>query len=118
LLGFCRCGIVAVIGQLRRSEGTMARKFASTVSPADQSSSGARTPGASPPVVEPNVDIPVAKGNFLRPLYLVPHRLTPEERHQRISQLAYKRAAQRGFAPGGEAEDWLDAEREVDAERY
>jgi len=61
---------------------------------------------------------PVVKGNFLRPLYLVPHRLTPAERHRRISDLAYKRAQQRGFAPGNETEDWLDAEREVDAGRY
>jgi hypothetical protein len=53
---------------------------------------------------------PVAKGNFLRPLYLVPHRLTPAERHRRISELAYKRAELRGFAPGNESEDWLDAE--------
>ncbi|MEA3180538.1 MAG: hypothetical protein QOI59_4061 [Gammaproteobacteria bacterium] len=61
---------------------------------------------------------PVVKGTFLRPLYLVPHRLTPAERHRRISELAYKRAELRGFAPGNEAEDWLDAEREVDAGRY
>lgn len=53
-----------------------------------------------------------------RPLFLVPHRLTPAERHRRISDLAYRRAEQRGFAPGGETEDWLEAEREVDAGRY
>jgi hypothetical protein len=61
---------------------------------------------------------PVVKGTFLRPLYLVPHRLTAAERHRRISELAYKRAELRGFAPGNETEDWLDAEREVDAGRY
>jgi hypothetical protein len=61
---------------------------------------------------------PVAKGRFSRPLHLVPHRLTAAERHRRISDLAYKRAEQRGFAPGNEVEDWLDAEREVDAGRY
>jgi hypothetical protein len=54
----------------------------------------------------------------LRPLRLVPHRLTPAERHRRISELAYRRAEQRGFAQGGEVEDWLEAEREVDAGRY
>ena len=53
-----------------------------------------------------------------RPLFLVPHRLTPAERHRRISELAYRRAEQRGFAPGNEVEDWLEAEREVDAGRY
>jgi hypothetical protein len=51
-------------------------------------------------------------------MYLVPHRLTPAERHRRICELAYKRAEQRGFAVGGETDDWLDAEREVDAGRY
>jgi hypothetical protein len=38
----------------------------------------------------------------------------PEERHLRISVAAYRRAESRGFAPGGELEDWLAAEREVD----
>ena len=61
---------------------------------------------------------PVVKGNFMRPLYLVPHRLTPAERHRRISDLAYRRAEMRGFAPGHEQEDWLEAEREVDAGRF
>jgi hypothetical protein len=57
-------------------------------------------------------------GNMMRPLFLVPHRLTAEERHRRIGELAYRRAEQRGFAPGNEFEDWLEAEREVDAGRY
>ena len=57
-------------------------------------------------------------GGAVRPLFLVPHRLTPTERHRRISDLAYRRAAERGFAPGNEVEDWLEAEREVDAGRY
>jgi hypothetical protein len=56
--------------------------------------------------------------DFVRPLFLVPHRLTPAERHRHISELAYRRAEQRGFAPGDEVEDWLEAEREVDAGRY
>jgi hypothetical protein len=56
--------------------------------------------------------------NILRPVTLVPHRLTAAERHQRISDLAYRRAAMRGFVGGNELEDWLDAEREVDAGRY
>ncbi|HEY2401271.1 MAG TPA: DUF2934 domain-containing protein [Steroidobacteraceae bacterium] len=40
--------------------------------------------------------------------------LSPEERHLRISIAAYRRAETRGFEPGGELEDWLAAEREVD----
>jgi hypothetical protein len=41
--------------------------------------------------------------------------VTDEVRRQMIAEAAYLRAEQRGFAPGHEAEDWLLAEREVDA---
>ena len=61
---------------------------------------------------------PQARSNFIKPLTLVPHRLTAEERHRRISDLAYRKAEQRGFSAGNEVEDWLEAEREVDAGRY
>jgi hypothetical protein len=74
-----------------------------------------RIPGTQPATTQAT---PLVKGNFLRPLYLVPHRLTPAERHRRISELAYRRAEMRGFAPGHEHEDWLEAEREVDAGRF
>jgi hypothetical protein len=33
--------------------------------------------------------------------------------HELVAIAAYYRAERRGFAPGGEVEDWLDAEREV-----
>ena len=36
-----------------------------------------------------------------------------DERRRMIAEAAYFRAARRGFAPGGELEDWLAAEREV-----
>lgn len=38
-----------------------------------------------------------------------------DSREARIAEAAYWRAEQRGFAPGGELEDWLEAEREVDS---
>lgn len=37
-----------------------------------------------------------------------------ELRDRRIRELAYFRAQRRGFAPGRDVEDWLDAEQEVD----
>ena len=37
-----------------------------------------------------------------------------DSREARIAERAYWRAEQRGFAPGGELDDWLEAEREVD----
>jgi hypothetical protein len=42
-------------------------------------------------------------------------RATPEERAHLIAVAAYLRAESRGFACGDELEDWLCAEREVDA---
>jgi Protein of unknown function (DUF2934) len=38
---------------------------------------------------------------------------TPEEVRKLISEAAYYRAKQRGFAPGHELEDWVQAESEV-----
>ena len=49
----------------------------------------------------------------------VTRRATPaisaDERQQLIAEAAYLRAEQRGFAPGNELEDWVAAEREIDA---
>jgi hypothetical protein len=44
-------------------------------------------------------------------------RITVSEdaRRAMIAQAAYLRAERRGFTPGGEVEDWLAAEAEVDA---
>jgi hypothetical protein len=38
-----------------------------------------------------------------------------EHRHDRIAEAAYFRAQRRGFESGGEVDDWLQAEREIDA---
>ena len=94
----------------------MAREVASTRIPGNESQLPVRDPPVLKPAPNPAAD--AARGNPLRPLFLVPHRLTPAERHRRICELAYRRAEQRGFAPGSEVEDWLEAEREVDAGRY
>jgi hypothetical protein len=39
--------------------------------------------------------------------------LTPEELRKLVSEAAYFRAKQRGFTPGHEVEDWVQAEAEV-----
>jgi len=39
---------------------------------------------------------------------------TPQTRWARISRRAYELAQQRGFAPGAELSDWLQAEKEID----
>jgi DUF2934 family protein len=41
--------------------------------------------------------------------------VSEDQRRGMIAQSAYLRGERRGFAPGGEAEDWLLAEQEVDA---
>ncbi len=42
--------------------------------------------------------------------------LSAAERHQRIAESAYLRAAARNFSGDHELDDWLAAEREIDAE--
>jgi hypothetical protein len=39
--------------------------------------------------------------------------LSEEERRRMIAEAAYYRALRRGFAAGGEMDDWLAAEREI-----
>lgn len=40
---------------------------------------------------------------------------TSQTRWSRIARRAYELAQQRGFAPGAELSDWLQAEKEIDA---
>ena len=42
--------------------------------------------------------------------------VSEQERQQLIAEQAYLRAEKRGFAPGGEVEDWLESEKWVDAQ--
>jgi hypothetical protein len=42
-------------------------------------------------------------------------RVTAEERQQWIATAAYFKAQRRGFMPGQEASDWLEAEVEIAA---
>ena len=44
----------------------------------------------------------------------LPRAETEEERWRRIALNAYYRAERRGFAPGGELDDWLAAEQQSD----
>ena len=40
-------------------------------------------------------------------------KLTPEEVYRLIQESAYFKAKERGFAPGHEVQDWIEAEAEV-----
>jgi hypothetical protein len=57
-----------------------------------------------------------SEGNTIERHSVTRRALTPEERYALISDGAYRKAEQRGFAPGSEMDDWLSAEREVDAD--
>jgi hypothetical protein len=41
-------------------------------------------------------------------------KIAMEERWEMIASVAYIKAEKRGFAPGGEKQDWNEAEKEVD----
>jgi hypothetical protein len=41
-------------------------------------------------------------------------RITSEERWKLIAIAAYHKAEKRGFAPGNEMQDWVEAEKEID----
>ena len=49
----------------------------------------------------------------MRPAAVEAPRADTGARQQAIAEAAYYKAEQRGFAPGGETQDWLDAEREL-----
>jgi len=83
-------------------------------------------PAASPVTVPPEVKevsasvTPVkraAKPKTTKPAPTAPARtqVSEDTRRGMIAQAAYLRAERRGFAPGGEHEDWMAAEKEVDA---
>lgn len=87
---------------------------------ANRRTTGSVRPAASPPPAEkaaarPRATTPVkpapAAGAAPGPGITV----SEEARRAMIEQAAYLRAERRGFAPGGEVEDWLAAEAEVDA---
>lgn len=42
-------------------------------------------------------------------------KLSPESQRALIAETAYFKSERRGFAPGSEVADWLEAEREVEA---
>ena len=43
-----------------------------------------------------------------------PATVGPKERYDQVAEAAYFRAEHRGFLPGYELQDWLDAEAELD----
>lgn len=90
------------VGTAQRRSAPPGRHSAPEAAPsAERSPSGPQSNAAPPPVTRtmPNP---------------MPSDADAHARRRRIEEAAYYRAARRGFAPGGEHEDWLEAEKEVD----
>jgi hypothetical protein len=68
-----------------------------------------RKPASPPPAPQPTDSDNAITGSTTPPSE-VP---SPEDVRRRIEMSAYFKAKARGFAPGYELQDWLEAEREV-----
>lgn len=89
-----------------------ASKASSATTPESPSPKRARTPkaaSAAAPVPTPSAPEP----DTFQPQQAAP--IHASERHRYVQEAAYFRAERRGFVPGFEHEDWLQAEAEVDA---
>jgi hypothetical protein len=79
------------------------------------SSAGAAKAAPAPiakPVAPPQATAPRAAA----PSAAAPKaRVDAKERQRLVAEAAYYRAQKRGFAPGHEVQDWIAAEKEVDA---
>ena len=79
-----------------------------------------KTPSTTAPPQAPTRAAPRAKSSTprVRKKAAAPPtevKVSEDVRRGMIAEAAYLRAERRGFAPGGEHEDWLAAEAEVDA---
>ena len=73
----------------------------------------ARTTAGKAPAAKPRATRPAATKPTPR---VKKNAVVPsEERTRLIAEAAYFKAAQRGFAKGGELGDWIEAEAEIDA---
>lgn len=81
--------------------------------PAESGGTGAGTSSASTETPAPRRRATVKK--VQPPPVAQPVAVAAETRREMIARAAYFRAERRGFAPGSDQEDWLAAEKEVDA---
>jgi Protein of unknown function (DUF2934) len=85
-------------------------------------------PGAAPLAAKTATQAPAApvKKSTKKPRTATRHKqavigatlaptVSDDERRGMIAKAAYLRGERRGFAPGGETEDWMAAEQEIDA---
>jgi hypothetical protein len=72
-----------------------------------------KVPAASKAVATKPAAAPKKKAPAATKLIEKPAAPSPEERQRWVATAAYHRAEKRGFAPGYEVQDWLDAEVEI-----
>jgi hypothetical protein len=93
------------------------RRTPSSDAPAPKSRTKAKSVSKPEPLtVPPDVTMeamPPSKARAKRAA-VEPPTVSSDRRRGMIAEAAYLRAERRGFAPGGEEEDWLAAEAEVD----
>jgi len=78
---------------------------------------GAKTPGSRPTparkATKPAPDTPAVRAPERETSGNSAAQLSPEEVYRLIQESAYFKAKARGFAPGHEVQDWIEAEQEV-----
>lgn len=92
--------------------GTKSQAAATTTSPLPQANEEKSSAGASmprTPTSSASARSPEVKANDLT------RSISMEERYRLIAEAAYYRAEKRGFQGGDPTQDWIQAEKEVDA---
>jgi hypothetical protein len=78
------------------------------------SSAGPRNPGRYiPPILPQSTETPPRASVVGKPVADKSPTTSSEEFSRMVAVAAYYRAQKRGFAPGGELDDWLAAEIEI-----
>lgn len=101
----------------RRTPDSSRSSKPAVAKPAKASSTDASSPAAIAPPTAPVRPKRAVKAKTPTAAAAPPAKahVSDETRRGMIAESAYLRAERRGFAPGGEVEDWIAAEREVDA---
>ena len=89
-----------------KKERPAPQKAPRTAKPVEQSKPAAAQSKPAAPQPKPLVPKTSFSGNGRA-------ELSPDEVRKLVSEAAYYRAKQRGFSPGHEVEDWVQAEAEV-----
>jgi len=98
----------------KNTKKTTAGKTTNKATTADKTKT-VKTAAASSPAAAKSSGRKPRRATLTRDTGVQPAPVTREKRHSLIAEAAYLRAERRGFSGGDPVEDWLLAEREVDA---